>query len=413
MTSVRVDQAAEDRIAAKWRVLYAHLDEDQRRLWLGLEARELGEGGVRIVCQATGAAESTIRRGLAEVESGAAPTGRVRRAGGGRKPVTETQPGIVNQLNALVSPGERGDPERLLRWCTDSTRDLARKLHDYGYEISHTKVAELLAAEGYSLQANVKTLEGASHPDRDGQFRHIDEQAQSFMTTGDPVISVDTKKKENLGEYKNAGTAWRAKGEPTRVKTHDFPDKQLGKAIPYGIYDVANNNGWVSVGSDADTAAFAVNTLRSWWNTAGRKAYPNATRLMVTADCGGSNGNRVRLWKTELAGLAAETGLAITVCHFPPGTSKWNKIEHRLFSHITINWKGCPLTSHEVVLDLIGATTTTTGLTIHAEADTNQYPKGIKISNAELDAVPLQRHEWHGEWNYTVLPVRHAPDPIS
>jgi hypothetical protein len=320
MTPVARSEAAEDCLAAKWRVIRPYLDEQQRRVWLGLEAAELCFGGIQLVARATGADENTVRAGIREAESGQPPTERVRRVGGGRKPITETQPGIVQALGELVSPAERGDPMSLLRWTVDSTRDLARKLSELGYDISHVKVGELLRGEGYSLQANVKVLEGAQHADRDVLFRYIDDQGKAFTDAGMPVAGVDTKKKENLGRYKNAGAAWRRHGEPTRTKTHDFPDKELGKAIPYGIYDLAINTGWVSVGCDHDTAAFAVNTLRSWWNTSGRKAYPHAHRLMVTADCGGSNGYRTRLWKTELGKLAAETGLSITVCHFPPGT---------------------------------------------------------------------------------------------
>jgi DDE family transposase len=390
-----------------------YLDERQRRLWLGVEARALGRGGVALVARATGADQKTVRRGTAELESAVPADGRTREAGGGRRPMEETDPGLVADLEALLAPGERGDPQRPLRWTTDSTSDLADKLAGLGHDVSARTVARLLKDAGYSLQANVKTLEGRQHPDRDAQFGYINDAAAVAIAAGQPVISVDTKKKELVGQYANKGRAWRPEGSPTKVNVHDFLDKELGKAIPYGVYDLAANTGWVSVGSDHDTAAFAVNAIRSWWNATGKQAYPHAAKLLITADGGGSNGYRLRAWKSELASFAAETGLDVTVCHLPPGTSKWNKIEHRLFSAIAMNWRGHPLTSHEVVLDLIGSTTTRTGLSVHAERDTGVYPTGLKISDAEMAALPLTRHKFHGEWNYTLHPSRRADNKGS
>ena len=306
-----------------------------------------------------------------------------------------------------MEPESRGDPESPLRWTTKSTRQLARALADAGHTVSAPTVAKLLRAEGFSLQGNAKAIEGSQHPDRDAQFRYLNDQASDHIGSGDPVISVDTKKKELVGQFKNGGREWRPQGEPVRVNVHDFMDKQLGKAIPYGVYDVAGNAGWVNVGTDHDTAAFAVATIRTWWRKAGQTAYPDARRMLITADGGGSNGYRTRLWKVELAGLAVETGLAITVCHLPPGTSKWNKIEHRLFSHISMNWRGRPLTSHEVIVQTIAATTTRTGLTVDAELDTASYPKGIKITDQQMNDLEqraLQRHDFHSEWNYSFIP---------
>jgi hypothetical protein len=308
-------------------------------------------------------------------------------------------------LDALVDPDTRGDPDSPLRWTCKSTRELAEALTAQGHPVSDDTVGRLLKQQGYTLQRTQKTLEGAQHPDRDAQFRYVNEQARSHLADGQPVVSVDTKKKELVGRYANSGAEWQPAGEPERVGVHDFPDPKVGKAIPYGVYDLGANAGWVSVGTDHDTAAFAVATLRRWWEQVGRVAYPKAERLLVTADAGGSNGYRVRAWKTELARFAAETGLTVTVCHFPPGTSKWNKIEHRLFSHISTNWRGRPLVSHEVIVELIGATRTRSGLRVQAELDQGNYPLGVKVSDRELAAVPLRRHDWHGEWNYTVLPA--------
>ena len=330
--------------------------------------------------------------------------GRARRAGGGRKRLTERDPGLVAALEALVDPVTRGDPESPLRWTCKSTAQLARALTAQGHPVSDDTVGRLLKQQDYTLQRTRKTVEGAQHPDRDAQFGYLNEQARAHLAAGQPVVSVDTKKKELVGDYANPGQEWQPQGAPVEVKVHDFPDKQLGKAIPYGVYDLGANIGWVGVGTDHDTARFAVATLGRWWEQAGRALYPDAERLLVTADAGGSNGYRVRAWKTELARFAAATGLAVTVCHFPPGTSKWNRIEHRLFSAISVNWRGRPLVSHEVIVELIGATTTRTGLRVHAELDRGVYPLGVKVSDADLAAVPLTRHDWHGEWNYSIAP---------
>jgi hypothetical protein len=407
---------SDEGLAAKLQALLPHLDERQRRLLLGAEARALGHGGIRRVARAVDVAEGTVSRGVAELEAGDAPLGRIRREGGGRKRLADLDPGLVPALLALVEPDVRGDPMSPLRWTTKSTRQLADQLRAQGWRISADTVADLLRAEGFSLQANAKTLEGKQHPDRDAQFRHLNEQVKDHQSTDDPVISVDTKKKELVGPYKNNGRQWHPRGEPVPVNTHDFLDRQTGKAIPYGIYDVTANTGWVSVGCDHDTAAFAVASIRRWWQARGTTDYPHAHRLLITADAGGSNGYRARAWKAELATLAAETGLAVTVCHLPPGTSKWNKIEHRLFSHITLNWRGRPLTSHEVIVASIAATTTRTGLTVHAELDTGAYPTGAEVGDAQIAALPLTRHRFHGDWNYTLHPhggPSASPAPVA
>jgi Rhodopirellula transposase DDE domain len=346
-----------------------------------------------------------------ELNEGVEAPARVRAAGGGRKRAVDKDPGLLAALDAVVDPDSRGDPESPLRWTTKSTRMLADVLTASGHPVSHVRVGELLRGLGYSLQGNAKVVEGKQHPDRDAQFRHINDMVRRFLKAGDPVISVDTKKKELVGEdpgFKNGGREWQPAGQPVPVGVHDFPDPKLGKAVPYGIYDLAATTGWVSVGADGDTAAFAVATLRRWWTQVGVNAYPAAKRLLICADAGGSNGYRVRLWKLELAAFAAEAGPAITVCHFPPGTSKWNKIEHRLFSAITNNWRGRPPTSHQVVVELIGATTTRTGLKVTAHLDTNTYPTGIKVSDTQMAAIRprLKPHTFHGEWNYTVKPPR-------
>ena len=397
---------AEESLAAKFAALFPHLDERQRRLVMGAEARVLGHGGIKVVAAAADVSAVTVSRGVAELEGGGEPLGRARRPGGGRRRVAGTDPGLKDALLALVDPESRGDPESPLRWTTKSTRHLAAALTAAGHPVSAPTVAALLKEESFSLQGNVKTLEGARHADRDAQFRYINAQARDHMDAGDPVISVDAKKKENVGPFKKGGAEWQPQGAPEPVNVHDFTGKELGKVTPYGVYDVAGNAGWVSVGTDHDTAAFAVATIRTWWDKAGQAAYPDARRLLITADGGGSNGYRTRLWKTELAAFAAETGLQITVCHLPPGTSKWNKIEHRLFSHISMNWRGRPLTSHEVILNTIAATTTRTGLTVSAELDTGNYPKGIKISDREIQNLEkqnvLRRHDFHGEWNLCV-----------
>jgi Rhodopirellula transposase DDE domain len=393
-------------LAAKFEAILPHLDERQRRLLLGAEARALGHGGIRLVARAAGVREATVSAGAQELNAGEAPLGRARRPGGGRKRVIDADPAVREALLALVEPDARGDPMSPLRWTTRSTRRLAEQLTGHGHRISADTVADLLRAEGFSLQGNAKTLEGRQHPDRGGQFRYVSAQATVHRARGDPVISVDTKKKELVGAYKNAGREWHRTGAPVAVSTYDFPDPSVGKAIPYGVYDPAANTGWVSVGTDHDTAAFAVASIRRWWHGAGRPAYPTARRLLITADAGGSNGYRTRAWKAELAALAAETGLAITVCHFPPGTSKWNQIEHRLFAQITLNWRGRPLTSHQVIVESIAATGTGTGtgLSVRAELDTGAYPIGVVVDDEQMNALPLERHPWHGEWNYTLRP---------
>jgi hypothetical protein len=398
-------------LAAKFEAISPHLDERQRRLLMGAEARALGHGGIRLVARAAGVREATVSLGAAELDSGAEPLGRVRRPGGGRKRAAEVDPGLRPGLLALVEPQERGDPVSPLRWTAKSTRALAAELTARGHKVSADTVGDLLQAEGFSLQGNAKTVEGAQHLDRDAQFRYISEQARAHQDAGDPVISVDTKKKELVGDFANGGREYRPKGSPVPVRTHDFIDKNLGKAIPYGVYDVAANAGWVNVGTDHDTAAFAVESIRRWWTAMGQAAYPRAARLLITADAGGSNSYRTRAWKAELAAFALETGLAVTVCHFPPGTSKWNKIEHRLFSHITMNWRGRPLTSHEVIVNTIAATTTRTGLTVRAGLDQGSYPEGVKVSDAQMAALPIDRHDWHGDWNYTLRPEPPAPPP--
>ncbi|MDQ0605182.1 transposase [Streptomyces canus] len=396
-------------LAAKFGAILPHLDERQRRLLIGAEAQSLGHGGIRAVARAAGVREARVSAGIRELASGEAPLGRIRRPGGGRKRVVDLNPAVRKALLTLVEPDVRGDPMSPLRWTTKSTRKLAEELARQGHRICADTVGDLLREEGFSLQSNAKTLEGKQHPDRDAQFHYLNAQARNHQDSGAPVISVDTKKKELVGPFKNNGREWEPRGEPVRVDTHDFPDRELGKAVPYGIYDVAANAGWVNVGTDHDTAAFAVESIRRWWNSAGRAIYPTAGRLLITADAGGSNGYRTRTWKTELAQFAAESGLTITVCHLPPGTSKWNRIEHRLFSHITMNWRGRPLTSHEVIVESIAATTTKTGLTVHAELDTNPYPTGIQVSDDEIAALPITRHRFHGDWNYTLHP-RHPLD---
>ena len=394
-------------LAAKFVALFPHLDERQRRLAMGAEARVLGHGGVAVVARAAGVSRVTVSAGVAELEAGEAPLGRTRRSGGGRKGVTETDPGVRAALLALVEPGSRGDPQSPLRWTTKSLRNLADELAGQGHRVSAPTVAALLREENFSLQGNAKTIEGGRHPDRDAQFAHINAQAAEHIAAGHPVISVDGKKKELVGNFRNPGQEYRPVGEPLQTNVYDFKG-ELGKVTPYGVYDMAANTGWVSVGSDHDAGQFAVESIRRWWEHVGRHAYPEADRLLITADGGGSNGYRLRLWKRELADLATQTGLTITVCHFPPGTSKWNKIEHRLFSQISMNWRGQPLTSHEVIINLIAGTTTRTGLTVRAELDDTTYEKGIKITDREmrqLETQHLTRHEFHGDWNYCVRPA--------
>ena len=385
------------------------LDERSRRRFAAAEALAAGRGGIAAAARATGIAASTIGRALREVRDGEAiDPARIRRPGAGGKPKRTTDPSLIDDLRGLVEADTRGDPQSPLLWTAKSLSKLAQALCHMGHQVGRTLVGELLHKLGYRLQANRKTREGTNHPDRDAQFRYINDQVKAALVAGEPAISVDTKKKELVGDFKNAGREWHPQGSPEEVRVHDFVIPELGRAVPYGVYDIADNAGWVSVGIDHDTAAFAANAIRSWWAQMGRERYRDATCLVITADGGGSNGSRVRLWKLELQKLADELRMPITVCHLPPGTSKWNKIEHRLFSFITANWRGKPLVSHKVIVELIAATTTDVGLTVRCQLDSNTYPAGLKVSDAELHAVNLQRHAFHGEWNYTINPT--APD---
>jgi hypothetical protein len=382
-----------------------HMNEVQRRVVGGAASELLGRGGKTAVAVASGMSRNTVIKAEAEVVAGVEPSARLRAWGGGDKLLIDKQPGLLEALDELVHPETRGNPMSLLRWTSKSSTNLAAELADEGFRVSSRTVLRMLHHLGYSLQANAKVTEGAQHADRDAQFRYLNDMAAGFIDDDQPVISVDTKKKELIGDYANRGAEWSPEGEPERVQVHDFADRALGeyaKAIPYGIYDVANDEGWVSVGDVADTAEFAVESIRRWWNQMGAARFPTATRLLITADAGGSNGYRLRAWKTQLAALAAETGLVVTVCHYPPGTSKWNRIEHRMFSFISMNWRGRPLTSVRTIVELISATSTTTGLTIQAAYDPEWYPKGVKITDAQLAAVPLAPHTFHGEWNYTI-----------
>jgi len=397
---------AETGLARKFEVLGRVLDERTRRLVAAAEAEALGFGGVTAVAQASGLSRGTVIRGIAELKVAPKPARgqRIRRRGAGRKRTIDQDATLKRDLESLVEPVTRGDPESPLRWTCKSVRQLAAELKGMKHQTSHRMVAELLHEMDYSLQANRKTLEGSTHPDRDAQFHHISDKSREFQAGRQPVISVDTKKKELVGDFKNNGRELRPKGDPERVRVHDFVIPALGRAAPYGVYDVTQNAGWVSVGVDHDTAAFAAQSIRRWWESMGAKAYPDAKKLLITADSGGSNGARVRLWKVELQKLADETGLEISVCHLPPGTSKWNKIEHRLFSFISQNWRGKPLVSHQVIVNLIAATTTKTGLRVRAEIDPGKYPKGVKISDKQVATIRLERDQFHGEWNYTILP---------
>lgn len=396
-------------VQQKFAALAPVLDERSRRLWAATEAKAIGYGGQTLLAKATGMSRNTMHIGMRELEQ--APGGsaearqRVRRPGGGRKRLSDHDPTLWADLQALVEPTSRGDPQSPLRWTCKSTRQLAAELQGQGHQVGRQKVADLLAELGYSLQVNRKSKEGASHPDRNAQFAHINAQVKAFQGCGQPVVSVDTKKKELVGDFKNGGREWHLQGQPALVRAYDFVDKELGKGIPYGVYDQTANMGWVSVGVDHDTAEFAVESLRRWWNKMGSQLYSGAPDLLITADGGGSNGSRSRLWKVALQRLADEMGVRISVCHFPPGSSKWNKIEHRMFSHITMNWRGQPLTSHEVIVNLIANTTTQTGLTIQGELDTGTYPTGIKVTDQQLKNVRLQQATFHGEWNYTIMPM--------
>jgi transposase len=404
-------------IADKYRVLAGRLDEATLRLWAAIEARSFGRGGVSTVAKAIGMSRTTIYAGLEELASASTPVAsalgasiggpdkrRIRVKGGGRKKLTAKDTTLLRDLDALVEPTARGDPQSPLRWTCKSTPRLAKELAEQGHEVSQRSVCDLLAQLNYSLQSTRKTREGGQHPDRDAQFNHIARTAAQYQAAGDPVISVDTKKKELVGDFKNGGREWQPKGDPERVRVYDFIDPELGKVAPYGVYDVAANQGWVSVGIDHDTAEFAVESIRRWWREMGHPRYPTARRLLITADCGGSNGYRVRLWRLQLQKLADELHLVIQVCHVPPGTSKWNKIEHRMFCHITNNWRGRPLVSREVVVNLIGSTTTDQGLHIRSQLDENTYQAGLKVSDQELAELAIERDEFHGEWNYRLRP---------
>jgi len=393
-----------------YRALRPVLTERSRRIWAASEAAALGHGGIGLVETATGISRSTISRGLRELETGEPlPAERTRRPGGGRHRAAQKDPSVVTDLESLVEPTASGDPASPLRWTSKSVRRLAAELQAMGHAISYRLVTDLLHAAGYSLQANRKTREGPQHPDREAQFQYLNEQVRRSQRQHRPAISVDTKKKELVGDFKNAGREWRARGDPEAVRVHDFLIPARGKAVPYGVYDLARNEGWVSVGIDHDTASFAVHAIRRWWSVLGRRAYPDTTALVITADAGGSNGPRVRLWKWELQQFANRTGLTITVCHFPPGTSKWNKIEHRLFSHIAMNWRGKPLVDLVTIVNLIGDTTTDAGLRVRSEIDRAQYPRGTTVTDQQMAQVHLVPHAFHGDWNYTIRPKHRQP----
>ena len=398
----------EEKLREKFRRVLPLLDERQKRILLAAESAQLGYGGVTIVARASGLSRVAIHRGLLELDGEL--SGKIRTPGAGRKEAIVSQPGLLDALQGLVDPETRGDPMSPLRWTCKSTQHLANALRLQGFKVSHDVVGKLLKGLGYSLQANAKTREGGNHADRDAQFQYIASEASRFQTKSQPVISVDTKKKELVGDFKNGGREYQPQGEPEIVRVHDFKDPVLGKAIPYGVYDLARNEGWVNVGTDHDTATFAVESIRRWWQRMGRQSYPKATELLITADGGGSNGSRVRLWKLELSKLALEIGLNITVCHLPPGTSKWNKIEHRLFSYVTMNWRGRPLISHEVIVECIAATTTASGLKVRATLDEGKYPTGVSVKDQEMANLDLLRHEFHGEWNYTFRGLSTEPE---
>ena len=391
-------------LQGKYRSLFRHLDERGCRLVAAADAERLGRGGVSAVARSSGLSRPTIHKGLQELHATPISAGRVRRPGAGRKRTEAATPAVLGELEILIAPATRGDPMSPLRWTSKSTRHLAEALAQRGHAVSHETVAQLLQVLGYSLQATAKTIEGRQHPDRNAQFEYINQVSRRFLRRGWPVISVDTKKKELIGKYAQKGQEWRRAGRPVRVRVHDFINPEVPKAIPYGVYDVGHDAGWVNVGTDHDTATFAVESIRRWWRSMGRPAYPTAPALLICADGGGSNSDRSRLWKVELQRLAREANLAITTCHLPPGTSKWNKIEHRLFSHITLNWRGRPLVSHDVAVNLIGATTTRSGLRVTARLDTRRYPTGVKVPKESLEALNFEPHTFHGEWNYTLKP---------
>lgn len=395
----------ETAIAERYRLLGPELNERQRRTFAASEARTFGRGGIAATARACGMSETTVRKGLRELEQeDRIDPGRIRRPGAGRRPLTDADPELATALKALVDSGTRGDPERVLLWTSKSTRNLAAQLAEQGHQVGYRTIPKLLRALGYSLQSARKTLEGKQHPDRDAQFEHINATVKAAIAAGEPAISIDCKKKELVGEFENGGSEWHPHGEPPKVNTHDFPSMASGKAIPYGVYDIACDSGFVSVGIDHETAQFSIEAIRAWWQQLGQVRYPNAKTLTITADCGGSNSPRGRLWRVELQNLADQTGLNIQVCHFPPGTSKWNRIEHRLFSFISKNWRGQPLVSYEVIINLIAATTTRTGLDVYARLDDHEYPDKIQVSDQQLAAVNLTRHDFHGEWNYSITP---------
>ena len=392
-------------IRNKYIALVDDLDERGRRRWAAIEAESIGRGGIAAVAEATGMSDRTVRNGIMEIREGrVVPVGQQRRTGGGRKPLEDGQPELVEAIEELVEPTERGDPQSPLRWTCKSLTNLQTELCAQGFTVGRAKISEVLRSLGYSLQGNRKTREGKEHPDRDSQFKHINKRVKAYRRAGRPAISVDTKKKENLGKKADVGREYRPKGSPREVDTHDFPDKEKGKAIPYGVYDIDQNEAWVSIGISSDTGEFAVESIRRWWKELGRNRYRRPTRLLITADAGGSNGHRNRLWKLELQGLANETGMIIEVCHYPPGTSKWNRIEHRLFCHITRNWRGVPLETHQVVVNLVSSTRTNKGLEVHCWLDEAHYVKGRKITDAEMQSVRIKRNAFHGDWNYEILP---------
>lgn len=399
------DAAVVKGIREKYHALVDDLDERGRRRWAATEAIAIGRGGIAAVCKATGMSDRTVRTGIQELRNPITLSpSRQRRRGGGRKPLEAHQPDLLHAVEALIEPWERGDPQSPLRWTCKSLSNLQTELRNQGYQVGRTKIAKILKSLGYSLQGNRKTREGNDHPDRDAQFQHIARRVAAYRRGGRPAVSVDTKKKENLGNKANVGREYRPKGEPVEVDTHDFPDKQRGKVIPYGVYDISENEAWVSIGISSDTAEFAVEAIRRWWDQLGRSRYCRPARALITADSGGSNGNRNRLWKVELQRFANETGMIVEVCHYPPGTSKWNKIEHRLFCHITRNWRGVPLQTHEIVVNLVSSTRTSAGLEVHCWLDDKSYQTGRKVSDAEMELVKIRRHSFHGDWNYEIVP---------
>jgi len=406
--AVVLDRVAEAKIVERWRLFGPECDERRRRLWAASEAETHGPGGVAVLARVTALSEETIRRGLAELESGdRLERGQVRRSGGGRRAVSEADPSLVEDLDRLIDPATRGDPESPLRWTSKSLGKLRGALVQVGHEISERTLGKLLKAQGFRLQANHKTREGSQHPDRDAQFEHINETVKTALADGQPVISIDCKKKELVGAYKNGGREWEPTGEPVQVQGHDFPSG-VPRAVPYGVYDITHNEGYVSVGQSAETAQFSVASIQAWWEHLGHKRFPNAKRLTITADCGGGNSPRTHLWKVELQRLASETGLELELCHFPPGTSKWNKVEHRLFSFISLNWRGRPLESYQLILELIASTTTSTGLKVYARMDPTVYSK-IMVTKDQLAAVNITGNDWHPEWNYRITPTDHSP----